>query len=472
MAHWQKSTVFAVCGVGLLLAALGAIPLPAQQASPAPPAAAPSAKDNAEFVAAADEVLQQMSEITGLKLRTPLKKTLRSREEIRAYVVREMDEEKNPGERYAGAKSAEAFGLLPKGFDFDNFMVALLTEQIAGLYDPKAHEFYIADWIPLGDQRMVMAHELTHALEDQHFNIEPWVKAARPNDDAEIAREAVLEGSAMAAMVDYLLQGTGRSLKEFPDFDPSMFLGDLGSTPTLAKAPPFIKDALIFPYLGGLQFSAAVMKDKGWNALAGIFDKPPVSTQQILHPALYRSGKTPAEIKLPAIDKMLGNDWAKLEENVMGEFGWKEILKQFLGQDRAKTLAAAWDGDRYAVFEHKNTKRLVLVARLRLASPEQADRFFGQYSEALEKKHTERTNLLRRPNFFSFDTPHGGVFLRCLDMDCMTVEGTGRNIFDSVSKAINWPPAPAPPADLTKQPEKVTVLQVPSGEQRLAAACY
>jgi hypothetical protein len=214
------------------------------------------------------------------------------------------------------------------------------------------------------------------------------------------------------------------------------------------------------------------MKDKGWNALAGIFDKPPVSTQQILHPALYRSGKAPAEVKLPAIDKMLGNDWTKLEENVMGEFGWKEILKQFLGQDRAKTLAAAWDGDRYSVYEHKNTKRLVLVARLRLASVEQAERFFGQYSEALEKKHAERTNLLRRPNFFSFDSPEGGVFLRCVDMDCLTVEGTSRNIFDAVNKAMNWPAAPVPPADLTKQPEKAAVLGVGSPEQQLADARY
>jgi hypothetical protein len=234
-----------------------------------------------------------------------------------------------------------------------------------------------------------------------------------------------------------------------------MFLGDLGSTPTMEKAPPFIKDALVFPYLGGLQFSVAVLKDRGWSALAGIFEKPPASTQQILHPGFYKSGKTAAEVKLPPIDKLLGSDWAKLDENVMGEFGWKEVLKQFLGQDRAKMLAAAWDGDKYAVYEHKTTKRLVLVARLRLASAEQADRFFGQYSEALEKKHSERTNLLRRPNFFSFDTPDGGIFLRCIDTECVTLEGAGRNIFDAVNKAVGWPAAPVPPVDLTKPPEKI-----------------
>src|ERR1700721_2487817 len=143
----------------------------------------------AEFTAAADEVLAQMSEITGLKLRTPVKKTLRSREEIRAYVISEMNEDKEPAERYASARSAEAFGLLPKGFDIDSFVIDPLTEQIPGLYDPKHHEFYIVDWIPLSDQKMVMAHELTHALVDQHFQIETWVKAARPNEDVERSRK-------------------------------------------------------------------------------------------------------------------------------------------------------------------------------------------------------------------------------------------------------------------------------------------
>src|SRR5579859_6030648 len=248
-----------------LTAAPSAPPPTATAPTVAPPAATEPNANNAEFATAADDVLQQVSEITGLKLLTPLKKTLRSRDEIRAYVIREMDDEKNPAERYGETKSAEAFGLIPKGFDLDTFMVDLLTEQIAGLYDPKAREFYIADWIPLEDQRMVMAHELTHALQDQHFQIEAWGKAARPNDDAELAREAVLEGSAMAAMIDYLLKGTGRSVEELPAFDPSTFAGDLSKTPKLQQAPQFLKDALTFPYFAGLTFSVAVLKPAGWN---------------------------------------------------------------------------------------------------------------------------------------------------------------------------------------------------------------
>jgi hypothetical protein len=425
--------------------------------APDPPKSAAAA----EFTAAADEVLTQMSQITGLNLRTPVKKTLRSREEIRAYVISEMNEDKEPAERYASARSAEAFGLLPKGFDIDTFMVDLLTEQIAGLYDPKAHEFYIADWIPLADQKMVMAHELTHALEDQHFQIEAWVKAARPNDDGELAREAVLEGSAMAAMIDYLLNESGRSLKDLPDIDPSMLVGDMGGTPALKKAPPFLKDALVFPYFAGLTFSADLLKDNGWKQLSAVFSKPPVSTQQIMHPALYHSGKTPSTENLPDVSKLLGSDWNKLEENVMGEFGWKEVLKQFLGEDRAKNLAAAWDGDRYVVYEHKRTKRLVLVSLLRLNNTAEAGRLFGQYSEALEKKYDERSKLFRRPNFFSFDSLEGGVYLRCLEAECLSVEGTTRAVFDGVIKAINWPASPEPPLD-TAKPAETTLTSLPS----------
>jgi hypothetical protein len=151
---------------------------------------------------------------------------------------------------------------------------------------------------------------------------------------------------------------------------------------------------------------------------------------------------------------MLGSDWTKLEENTLGEFGWQEVLKQFLGDERAKPLSAAWDGDRYIVYEQRRTKRLLLVARVRLKSEEVTLHFFGQYSEALEKKYAERSNLFRRANFFSFDTPDGGVFLDCWGFECVTVEGTTRNMFDALTKALAWPSAPQAPPRLGEKTEK------------------
>jgi hypothetical protein len=448
---FSRSMTFAAALVALVLGAAVSL-LAAQQPTKSEKqgtagGAAAAGTTNAEFAAAADEVLHQMSEITGLKLLTPLKKSLRSRDQIRAYVINEMKEDKDEAERYAGQRSAEAFGLLPKGFDLDNFMIDLLTEQIAGLYDPKSHEFYVADWIPAADQKMVMAHELTHALQDQHFKIDNWVKAARPNDDAELARESVLEGSAMAAMVDYLLQGTGRSLQDLPDIDPSMLVGDMDSTPMLKKAPPFLRDALIFPYLDGLNFSAAIVRPKGWDALSGVFAKPPVSTQQIMHPATYFSFRIPPKADLPTLDKDLGSDWVRLEDNLMGEFGWKEVLKQFLGEDRATPLAAAWSSDRYILFEQKKTKKLVLIARLDLVDERARSQFFAAYSEALDKKYDKRTNEKTEDQFLSFDTADGGVFFKCIQMSCVSLEGADRALFDKLNSGVHW--ITGPPANST-----------------------
>ena len=447
----------------LLLAGILAFalqPLRAQQAATAPPTA-PSAKNNPEFLAMADEVLRDMSAITGWELKSPLKKTIRSREEIRAYVLREMDDEKDAKDRYASKRSAEVFGLIPRGFDLDHFMVDLLTEQIAGLYDPKAHEFYIADWIAADDQRTVMSHELTHALQDQQFQIEDWVKAARPNDDAELARESVLEGSAMAGMLEYMLKDKGLKLRDLPDIDPSAFVGDLSDTPLLKKAPPFIKDSLTFPYFSGLTFSLAVLKNDGWRGFAGVFARPPANTQQIIHPDLYRTGKSPAPIKLELPEGIPGHGWTLLEENSLGEFGWDEVLKQFLDADRAGKLAASWDGDIYATYESKDARQLLLFALIRLDSNETAARFFGQYSEALEKKYAVRTHLFRRPDFFSFDTPDGGVFLRCFQNDCISVEGGNRALILQWNKKLGWEAIPEEPLKPNDSPTKVTGLFPP-----------
>src|SRR5215813_5415385 len=448
---------------------LFAAPSPeAQTLSTAPPAS--SSHSSAQFLAATDEVLQQMSQITGLKLRTPLKKTLRSRDEIRAYILKQMDEDKNPRERYADARAAEAFGLIPKNFDVDALMVDLLTEQIAGLYDPKAREFYIADWIPLVMQKPVMAHELTHALEDQYFHIEEWSKAVHSNGDATLARDAVLEGSAMVAMFDYSLLGTGQTVKDLPDFDPTVLVGDLASSPALDKAPPFIKDTLEFPYLAGFTFSASAMKAFGWNSLSSLFANPPVSTQQILHPELYKSKKMPKIVSVPSFEKDLGPSCEKLEDDTLGEFGWREVLKQCIDKQGAISLATAWEGDHYIVYENKQTKRLVLATRLVLSNDEAAARFFGRYSELLEKKYSERTHLLRRPNFFSFDTPDGGVFLRCVGTECITLEGTDRKVFAQWNSELKWPPLPEAPQKPESDPTKVTRLPQQTNAATLVAA--
>lgn len=424
----------------------GVAPALPQQPATAAPSAPSAAGNNPDFLAIADEVLNDMSDITGWQLKSPLKKSIRSRQEIHAYVLAQMNDEKDAKERYASKRSAEAFGLIPRGFDLDTFLVELLTEQIAGLYDPKAKEFYIADWIVPDEQRMVMSHELTHALQDQYFHIEAWTHAAKPNDDAELARESVLEGSAMAGMIEYMLRDKGLKLRDLPDVDPSAFVGDLAETPTLKKAPPFIKDSLMFPYFAGLTFSLSVLRTGGWAGFAAVFAKPPAGTQQIMHPDLYRAEKIPTPLKVDLPDGVPGAGWNKLEENCMGEFGWKEVLKQFLDEDRAGMVAAGWDGDDYATFEQKDTKHLMLLTRTRFSTAQMASAFFGAYAEALKKKYPERTHAADGEEYQSFDVPEGSVHLRCRGKECVTFEGGEPALFSEWTKKLAWPAPSAAPA--------------------------
>lgn len=414
---------------------------------PSPPASAASPA-NPAFLKAADEVLTQMSELLSLPIKQPLRKSLRSKGQIREYLIHEEKEDRSDAQRYADRKALEAFGLIPKDFPLDSFMLDVLTDQVAGLYDPKTKEFYIAEWIPAEEQRTVMAHELTHALEDQYFDIEPWIKAARPNDDAELARQSVSEGSALAAMVDYTLRDQRITVRDLPDVAlliRSGALEEMDKDPNLAKAPSYIRDELVFPYLAGTTFSQQFLKaHQGWQDLALIFKNPPVSTQQIIHPDLYLSGVKPVKVSLPDWKGVVPADWKLLEENVLGEFGLGEILKQFLGQERADAISPAWAGDRYAVFENSKTKSTPLVFRLALDNVDDAARMFGRYSEALELKYKLRWELFRRPNFFQFQTETGGVYLRCLATQCLVVEGASRDTYDTITRAIDWPSAPAP----------------------------
>jgi hypothetical protein len=386
-----------------------------------------------------------MSKLLSLPVLEPLKKSVRSREQIRDYLIAQAKEDKDQAKRYADQKTLEALGLIPKGYPLEQKLLTLLTEQIAGLYDPKSREFFIADWTNPADQRVIMAHELTHALQDQHFHVEKWEDAAKPNDDAELARDSVLEGSATVAMIDYLLRDSPTNSLKMEDLDPSLLMGDPKDSPELADAPMILQDEMLFPYLPGSTFVQHVLKAwNGWPDIHKIFENPPKSTQQILHPDLYLKGVAPVPVDL-AFDHVVPREWKKLDENVLGEFGVNEILKQFLGKERADDLAPGWAGDRYAIFERKPGGPTLLIIRSHFASDTAAARFFGGYSETLEIKDKERTNLFRRPNFFSFDSPDGGVFIRCFGSECLSAEGTSRKIFDEMTRELHWPEGPAEP---------------------------
>jgi hypothetical protein len=175
-----------------------------------------------------------------------------------------------------------------------------------------------------------------------------------------------------------------------------------------------------------------------------------------MHPDLYLHGVTHADVTLPDFFTLLPAQWKQLDENAMGEFGVQEVLKQFLSAAQAQSLSPAWAGDRYAIFENQQTKQDLLIFRLRLDSDADAAHYFDLYGNVLEAKDATRTNEFRAPNFLSFDTPAGGVFFRCVASECLSMEGTTRDVFDRISHVIGWPAAPAAASDGAAAPARST----------------
>jgi len=165
---------------------------------------APTAPRNAAIVAITVTILNETSEIRELAILRPVKSGAQSRPEIERMIVRNLDEQTTPAEMHATELALKKLGLAPPEFQYRSFVVKLLTEQVAGYYDPKVQQFYLADWIELEGQKPVMAHELTHALQDQHFNLRRFGKWPKGDSDSELAAHALIEGDATLAMTLYM----------------------------------------------------------------------------------------------------------------------------------------------------------------------------------------------------------------------------------------------------------------------------
>jgi hypothetical protein len=200
------------------------------------------AAQNAAIVSTTAAILKETSEIRELSILRAVKSGAQSRSEIERMIIKNLDTDTTPAEMHATEVLLKAFGLAPENFAYRSFLIKLLTEQVAGYYDPKAQQFYLADWIELEGQKPVMAHELTHALQDQHFNLQRFEKWPKGDSDAELAAHALIEGDATLAMTLYMAKNPLIALA---------FVRSLGSqaasSDQFKQAPRALRESLLFP---------------------------------------------------------------------------------------------------------------------------------------------------------------------------------------------------------------------------------
>ena len=352
-----------------LVQAPSAAPTSGQAGTPAPGTPFPTqAALSPAITRQMDQIEQQVTAIRGLKPTGPLKRTLITRSQLNDKVVNDFFKDYTPQDARNDETTLAEFGLLPAGFDPRTFYEKLYAENIAGFYDPKTKEMYVvADQGFEGPERLTYAHEYTHALQDENFDLEKGVgfsdTACKADSERCAAVQALIEGDATVVEQDWLL--TDSTPLDRQQIQASAH--DL-QTPVYNSAPAFMQQDFLFPYRSGQEFVQSLLDRGGWAQVNTAFRNPPVSTEQILHPDRY-PGDRPVTVTLPDLTGTLGPGWTLVSQNPMGE--WYTYLILAYGADpharlstaAAQTAAEGWGGDEYAVYADGQAVEGLLISQ-------------------------------------------------------------------------------------------------------------
>jgi hypothetical protein len=447
-------------------------PLPAQgtgaDQKPASAAETRITKQQAkELFKSVDEILQFASKDSKLPIDHSVKRTLISREEVNKFLRQKFDEDESTKRLERSEIVLKKFGLLDHDFHLRPFLISLLTEQIAGFYDDKTKTVNLLDWIEPDEQKGVLAHELTHALQDQKVDLSKWsdveAKGTAKNvqednqhiqvDEADTAREAVTEGQAMAVFVDYGMKATGKTIADAPDMGPKLkeLTADTSGSPILARAPLLLQQSLLFPYSDGLAFEHRVLVKAGRDAaFAGVLSRPPSSSSEIIHPDAYLSHTPVPVLRMPDIHPLIDAEYTPYDEGVMGELDVRIVAELFGGPQIAAALSPAWAGGIYYAAQRKSavtaaqkesTASIGLLYYSKWENEDSARSFLRIYSAQLARRYS---GLVRRDkdeigdSEEVYSTNEGDVLLSIKDDAVFVGEGfdltLARKLRDSIEE--------------------------------------
>jgi hypothetical protein len=339
-----------------------------------------------------DGILKDLHDITGFRIKHRVPAEIITRDKVKEFLEQRMNEATSPEEIRVEELTLKKFGLVPQDFDLAKNTVDLLTEQAAAFYDFHRKRMFITDWTPSATREPALVHELGHALADQNVNLEKFIKQGQKSDDGSMARLAVMEGQASWLMAEYLARKAGQSLATSPALLDTMahsIESGASEFPVFESEPLYLRETLTFPYSQGLLFQNAVYERMKQKAFEEVFRRPPVSTQQILHPDTYFSGLQPARPVLPQLADAHG--YKRIADGTVGELDNAILLEQYAGREERKAVSPHWRGGAYALMEHRSPERVVLLYAVEWDDAASATRYFKLYRQVLEKKWKQMT---------------------------------------------------------------------------------
>jgi hypothetical protein len=427
-----------------------------------------------ELFRSVDEILHFASVDTLLPVEHSVKRNLITREQVEKYIDKRMKDDKDAKRVEQSRLVLEKFGLLPKGYDLHAEFLRLMGEQVAAYYDPRTQSVNMLDWLPADAQKPVLAHELTHALQDQAVGIEKWELAGAKDDatplpdpqeyvteEAQAARQCVTEGQAQVVWFDYTLAPMNKNILTAPEFVDALraAMGDSKDSPVFAAAPTFLKESLLMPYTFGLDFVRTVLSNKGKEAaFAGLLHDPPVDTRQIMQPETYLLHQVVAPPPIPDLDALIGPGYERVDFGSMGEFDVYLLVKQY-GVDDAPNYYRHWRGGYYFATHAKTAPKdqIAMLYYSKWDSAEAARDFAKLYLDYLPKRYTEKVTWTSSCTIATSgsesDKPcnveqgasnQGPVLIEWHDNDLLIMEGYDQGVIDKARNVFFYQMSPAP----------------------------
>lgn len=331
-----------------------------------------------------ESITQSISAIRQLPVMESINIAYINREELGVELSQELQKEYPQEEIDVEEKVLKQLDLLDPDANLGDTVSQLLGEGVLGYYDQETKELKVVSDNETTNlsalDELTLAHEITHALQDQSFSLGSLLPTGGSgNDDRDLAVLALIEGDATVAEEEYAARNMGLA-------DVLSLLMSSLSSPFGMGPSSYIEDSITFPYTQGREFVLAILNDGGWQAVNNVYAKPPASSEQVMHPEKYIAGEAPVEVLVPELGDALGEGWSHTYENVIGEFDVLDILRAWGAGSAATGAAAGWGGGSIELYEQGNGGGQVLVIALDWDSVADADEFTVAMGDSLEAR--------------------------------------------------------------------------------------
>jgi hypothetical protein len=402
-------------------------------------------------------VVAGIQRIRELKLKKPVPILRKTRAQVARIMLSEVEGDKQQQEQIdARITAGRMLGRYHSTTNVREQSVKLYLSQIEAFYDTRKQQMVILEGahqisadagfrlVGYGDRRddMILAHELTHALQDQNFGIGARTLKLADNSDALLAYKSLIEGDATLAGFAYLRGGMDDTLADF-------ITAHLTDLPQVSAAkeknvPDALSVPFLFQYAEGAAFVREAYRRGGWDVVDAAFRNPPESTQQIIDPTLYFDHlKHPLQIKVRGFEKILAG-WHKVLNDTYGELAMRLILQMEFGRDATQVeVARRWTGDQMVVLTRGKDQTVIWMVAF---DDEQGASLFADFYRQILDRVDGPKNLQGVLDGTYGPTPHE---LEQVDNRVLVVTGSGANQFSNLAPAI-WlatevsDPNPAP----------------------------